>query len=265
MDMSRHEDGGYAQSGKDDFQSVQAMLADAAEAGVSRVVQVGCDLPDLQWTVDAAERFASVVATVALHPNAAAELAASAKLADALSEVDRIAGSSSRVRGIGETGLDFFRTGPEGHLAQEESFRAHIEIARSRDLALTIHDRDAHADVMRILDDARLPERVVFHCFSGDVDMARWCVERGFFLSFAGTVTFKNAAGLRNALTATTLENVLVETDAPFLTPHPYRGRPNASYLMPLTVRTIADVLSRDLGDVCEALQTNSDRAFGPW
>lgn len=265
MDLARREDARRRGAGSSDFGFAEAMLSEAAAVGVSRVVQVGCDPRDLQWAVDVAERFDNVVSTVALHPNSAAELAADGKLTHALAELDEVAGSSSRVRGVGETGLDFYRTGPDGHRAQEESFRAHIEIARRRDLTLTIHDRDAHDDVMRILDDSHVPDRVVFHCFSGDVDMARWCVERGFFLSFAGTVTFKNAAPLRNALAATPLANILVETDAPFLTPHPYRGRPNASYLVPLTVRTMADVLRRDLDEVCEALQLNSDNAFGAW
>lgn len=248
-----------------DHGRVAEWLDEAAAVGVTRVVQVGCDLPDLQWAVDVAERFPTAVATVALHPNLAPELAAAGKLDDALAEVDRVAGSSDRVRGIGETGLDFFRTGPEGRGAQEASFRAHIEIARRRGLALTIHDRDAHDDVLRILADAELPDRVVFHCFSGDADMARRCAERGWFLSFAGPVTFKNAASLRNALAVTPPENVLVETDAPFLTPHPHRGQANTSYLIPLTVRVMADVLRLDLDALCAHLQANTDRAFGTW
>lgn len=260
LDIADGEDDGF---GPDDA------LAAAGDVGVTRVVQVGCDLPGSAWAVGLAERHPAVVATVALHPNEAPKLAAADRLDDALAEIDRLAGhgagAGGRVRGVGETGLDHFRTGPDGRAAQEESFRAHIEIARRHDLALVIHDRDAHDDVLRVLDDADVPERVVFHCFSGDADMARHCAERGWFLSFAGTVTFKNAATLRAALAVTPPSNVLVETDAPFLTPHPYRGRPNASYLVPLTVRTIADVLQRELGDVCRSLQANADRAFGSW
>lgn len=259
MDMVRRDLDGDAEV------DVAGALEEASAVGVTRVVQVGCDLPDLQWAVDTAERYPNVVATVALHPNATPDLAANGKLDDALADVDRVAGSSDRVRGIGETGLDYFRTGPEGRGVQEESFRAHIEIARRRGLALTIHDRDAHDDVLRILADADLPDRVVFHCFSGDADMARHYAERGWFLSFAGPVTFKNAAPLRNALAVTPLENVLVETDAPFLTPHPYRGQPNASYLIPLTARVMAEVLRVDLDVLCTHLQANTDRVFGTW
>lgn len=240
-------------------------LSAAAAVGVSRVVQVGVDLEASAWALEAAQRYPNVVATVALHPNEAPRLAVDGRLDAALGEIDRLAGSSDRVRGIGETGLDHFRTTAEGHAAQEESFRAHIEVARRRDLALVIHDRDAHDDILRVLDDAQLPDRVVFHCFSGDAQMARHCAERGWFLSFAGTVTFKNAQQLRYALNSTPLEQILVETDAPFLTPHPYRGRPNASYLVPLTVRTIAEVLGRDLEEVCVAIQKTTSQAFGPW
>ncbi|AYY15666.1 TatD family deoxyribonuclease [Actinobacteria bacterium YIM 96077] len=240
-------------------------LAAAERVGVSRVVQVGVDLPTSGWAVEAAERFSNVVATVAVHPNEAPRLAAAGELDATLAEIDRIAGSSDRVRGVGESGLDHFRTGPDGYQAQEESFRAHIEIARRRGLALAIHDRDAHDEILRVLDDVDVPDRVIFHCFSGDAAMARHCAERGWFLSFAGTVTFKNADALRAALREAPLEQILVETDAPYLTPHPYRGRPNASYLVPLTVRAIAEVLDRDLESVCATIQENTDRAFETW
>jgi TatD DNase family protein len=240
-------------------------LADAAAVNVTRVVQIGCDLPGAAWAVDAAERFESVVAGVALHPNEAPRLAAGGNLDDALTEIDRLAGSSDRVRAVGETGLDHFRTAEDGHAVQEASFRAHVEMARRHAKALVIHDRDAHADVLRVLDDVPLPDRVVFHCYSGDVEMARHCAGRGWFLSFAGTVTFANAGSLRSALAVTPLDRVLVETDAPFLTPHPYRGRPNGSYLVPVTVRKIAEVLQTDLDTTCAALQRNTEEAFGSW
>jgi TatD DNase family protein len=257
MDMAHGPDHSWA--------GPEQALGDAAAVNVTRVVQIGCDLAGAAWAVDAATRFGSVVAGVALHPNEAPRLAARGDLERALSEIDRLAASSDRVRAIGETGLDHFRTGDDGHAAQEASFRAHIEMARRHAKALVIHDRDAHADVLKVLDDAPLPDRVVFHCFSGDVDMARHCAERGWFLSFAGTVTFANAAGLRSALAATPLDRILVETDAPFLTPHPYRGRPNGSYLVPLTVRKIADVLGPDLDTTCAALQRNTEEVFGRW
>jgi TatD DNase family protein len=247
------------------WNSPEEALAAAAAVNVTRVVQIGCDLPGAKWAVTAAQRFASVVAGVALHPNEVPSLAARRQLDDALAEIDRLAGSSDRVRAVGETGLDHFRTGPDGHAVQETSFRAHIELARRHGKALVIHDRDAHADVLRILDDVPLPDHVVFHCFSGDAEMARHCAERGWFVSFAGPVTFKNAGSLRRALAATPLDRILVETDAPFLTPHPYRGKPNASYLVPLTVRAMADVLGGDLEVTCAALQRNTEAAFGPW
>jgi len=240
-------------------------LADAAAVNVTRVVQIGTDLPGSAWAIEAAETFDEIVAGIALHPNEAPRLAAEGELDEALAEIDRMAASSDRVRAIGETGLDHFRTGQEGRAAQEYSFRAHLEMARKHAKALVIHDRDAHADVLRILDDSSLPEVVVFHCYSGDAGMARYCADRGWFLSFAGTVTFRNAEGLRAALAATPVDNVLVETDAPFLTPHPHRGKTNASYLIPLTVRMMAEVLDREVERVCEALQRNTFRAFGSW
>ncbi|HEX6338535.1 MAG TPA: TatD family hydrolase [Jiangellaceae bacterium] len=251
--------------GPDHLSDPKRALADAAAVNVTRVVQIGTDLPGSAWAIEAAETFDEIVAGVALHPNEAPRLAAEGDLDDALAEIDRMAASSDRVRAIGETGLDHFRTGQEGRAAQEYSFRAHLEMARKHAKALVIHDRDAHADVLRVLDDSSLPEVVVFHCYSGDTEMARYCADRGWFLSFAGTVTFRNAEGLRSALAATPVDNVLVETDAPFLTPHPYRGKTNAPYLIPLTVRGMAEVLDRDVEAVCEALERNTFRAFGSW
>ena len=239
-----------------------ALLA-AASVGVPKIVQVGCDRPGVQWAVEAAERFDDIVAAVAMHPNEAPLLAAAGDLDAALAEVDAAA-ARPRVRAVGETGMDFFRTGPEGVAAQEASFRAHIEIADRHGKAVMIHDRDSHADVLRILAD-RAPERVIFHCYSGNAAMAEHCAQRGWFLSFAGTVTFKNAADLREALRVTPIENVLVETDAPFLTPAPYRGRPNASYLIPLTVRVMAEVKGVTVEQMCAAIAENTRRAFGSW
>ena len=167
------------------------------------------------------------------------------------------------VVGVGETGLDYFRTGPEGVAAQQDAFRRHIEIAKRHGKALVIHDRDAHEDVLRILEEEGAPERVVFHCYSGDAAMAKVCAERGYVMSFAGNVTFKNAQNLRDALTVAPLELVLVETDAPFLTPAPYRGRPNAPYLIPVTVRAMAAVRGIDEDALATALAANTARAFG--
>lgn len=251
--------------GPDHLPDPKRALAEAAAVNVTRVVQIGTDLSGSAWAIQAAETFDEIVAGVALHPNEAPRLAARGDLDEALAEIDRMAASSDRVRAIGETGLDYFRTGDDGRAAQEYSFRAHLEMARRHAKALVIHDRDAHADVLRILADSPLPEVVVFHCYSGDSEMARYCADRGWFLSFAGTVTFRNAEGLRAALAATPVDNVLVETDAPFLTPHPYRGKTNAPFLIPLTVRVMAEVLDHDVQTVCAALQRNTFRAFGSW
>ena len=164
---------------------------------------------------------------------------------------------------MGETGLDYFRTGEEGRAVQEESFRRHIDLAKRLDKTLVIHDRDAHDDVLRVLDSEGAPERWVMHCFSGDAGFARECLSRGAYLSFAGTVTFKNAAPLREALAVAPLDRVLVETDAPYLTPMPHRGQVNGSYLVPLTVRAMADVRGDDLGELCAAIDGNTEVAFG--
>jgi TatD DNase family protein len=238
-------------------------IARASEVGVRRIVQIGCDLPGAAWAVRAAEEHAALVAGVALHPNEAPRLAAAGGLDEALAEIERLARAHEKVRAIGETGLDFFRTGPEGRDAQVESFARHIDLAKRLDRTLVIHDRDAHDAVLDVLDAEGPPERWVMHCFSGNPRFARSCLDRGAHLSFAGTVTFKNAQPLRDALAVTPLDRVLVETDAPFLTPTPYRGRPNASYLVPVTVRAMAEVRGNDLGDLCQAIDANTETAFG--
>ena len=186
-----------------------------------------------------------------------------ASLDAALDEIEELAASSDRVRAVGETGLDYFRTGEEGRPAQQRSFRRHVELAKRLDRTLVIHDREAHADVLRILDEEGVPDRFVMHCFSGDADFARACVDRGGWLSFAGTVTFKNAEPLREALRVVPQDRVLVETDAPYLTPAPHRGRPNASYLVPLTMRSMAATRGEDLTELCAAVDANSEAAFG--
>lgn len=237
-------------------------LARAAAVGVPRVVQVGCDLSGSRWAVRTATDHDAVVAAVALHPNEAPALAARGELADALAEIEDLARDPA-VRAVGETGLDHFRTGPEGRGAQVDSFRVHLAIARRLGRTLVIHDRDAHAEVLRVVDEQGPPDRWVMHCFSGDAAFARECLERGAYLSFAGTVTFRNAEPLREALRVTPLDRVLVETDAPYLTPAPHRGRTNASYLVPHTVRAVAEVTDRDLREVCETVETNTFAAFG--
>ncbi|MGC5287296.1 TatD family hydrolase [Micromonospora sp. DT231] len=240
---------------------VAVAIALATTVGVDRLVQVGVDVASSRWGADTADKYSAVLATVALHPNEAPRLD---DLDEALREIESLA-ARERVRGIGETGMDFFRTGDEGRAAQEASFRAHIAIAKRYDKALVIHDRDAHADVLRILDDEGAPDTVVLHCFSGDAEFARECVRRGYLLSFAGTVTFGSATALREAAALTPLDQLLVETDAPYLTPTPHRGRPNASYLIPVTVRALAATTGSDLDELCAAISATGDRAFGPW
>jgi TatD DNase family protein len=240
---------------------VEALITAAAKAGVDRIVQVGVDVASSRWSAELAARHPAVLAAVALHPNEAPRLA---DLDEALREIEALA-AEPRVRGIGETGLDTFRTGDDGRFAQETSFRAHIAIAKRYAKALIIHDREAHDDVLRVLDEEGAPETVILHCFSGDAGFAAECVRRGYLLSFAGTVTFGNAVGLREAAALTPPEQMLVETDAPYLTPMPYRGRPNASYLIPLTVRALAATAGADLDTLCAAISHNGERVLGPW
>jgi TatD DNase family protein len=233
----------------------------AASVGVTRLVQVGVDVESSRWGAALAASQPAVLATVALHPNEAPRLR---ELDDALRIIEGLAGQE-RVRGIGETGLDTYRTGEDGRAAQEASFRAHIQIAKDTGKALVIHDRDAHADVLRVLDEEGAPDTVVLHCFSGDESFAVECVKRGYVLSFAGTVTFRNAQPLRDAAAVTPLDQILVETDAPYLTPMPFRGRRNGSYLIPLTVRSLAETKNVDLEELCAAISANGERVFGSW
>lgn len=238
---------------------------DAAEAvGVQGAVQVGCDLESSRFTVQAVERDSRLLGAVAIHPNDAPKYARNGKLEDALSEIEILA-SHPRIRAIGETGLDFFRTEGEGLAHQRYSFRRHIDIAKRLDLTLQIHDRDAHDDVVQVLKEEGAPSRVVFHCFSGDEDLARICNNEGWYMSFAGTLTFKNAGDLRSALAIADPDRVLVETDAPYLTPHPFRGRPNASYMIPYTVRAMAELTSSELSILCSGIAANTLRAYGSW
>jgi TatD DNase family protein len=242
---------------------VAEALAAAAAVGVPRIVQIGCDLRGARWAVEAAATHDALVAGVALHPNEAPRLP---DLDAALAEIEQLAQAHDKVRAVGETGLDSYRTGEEGRAVQEESFRRHIDLAKRLDKTLVIHDRDAHEDVLRVIDDEGAPERWVMHCFSGDAAFARACLDRGAHLSFAGTVTFRNAEPVREAARIAPIDKILVETDAPYLTPMPHRGRTNASYLVPLTVRTIADLRKHDLEALCAAIDTNTETAFGgPW
>jgi TatD DNase family protein len=238
--------------------SVEEQLAAGRAVGIDTVVQVGIDVPSSRLSASLAAAHDSVWATVALHPNEAGRGAATD---EALAEIASLARDPGVVA-VGETGLDHFRTGPDGHRLQEESFRAHIQIAKDAGKALVIHDRDAHDDVLRVLREEGAPERVVFHCYSGGEAMARECASHGYYLSFAGPVTFKPNDALRAAAALCPQDRLLVETDAPFLTPMPFRGRPNAPYLVPLTVRALAAVRGEDLAELCGALAANTRRAF---
>ncbi|OYN97456.1 AraC family transcriptional regulator [Enemella evansiae] len=237
-------------------------LERAAAVNITRIVQVGTDVEGSRWAVEAARRFDTVVATVSIHPNDAARLGRTG-LPDALAEIDRLAGED-RVRGVGETGLDYFRTTEtELQQLQQESFAAHIAMATRHDRTLVIHDRDAHDDILAVLDAEGVPERVVMHCFSGDADFARACLDRGAWLSFPGPVTYKANSALREALRITPADRLLTETDAPYLVPVPWRGYPNASYLIPHTVRFMAEERGDDLDELCDSLTSNAFAAFG--
>lgn len=248
--------------GDDGGLSLDVQLDRAAAVGIAGVVQAGGDIDSSRWSADAAARHPRVLAAVAIHPNEAPEYAAAGRLDEAIAVIDELA-AQPRVRAIGETGLDFFRTGEEGRGAQFASFEAHIALAKKHGIAMQIHDRDAHEAVLATLTRVGAPERTVFHCFSGDADMARVAADAGYYLSFAGNVTFRNAQNLRDALAVASRDHILVETDAPFLTPTPYRGRPNAPYLVPVTVRFMAAELGVDVDELCAQLAQNTIDVYG--
>ena len=249
---------------EDIFMSVEDSLAKAKAVGITGIVQVGVDVPSSKWAIKTAQEFSQIHATVALHPNEAPVIAlekGESALDEAIAEIAELA-KEDVVKAIGETGVDFYRTSEEGRDFQEKSFRAHIKIANKLNKPVMVHDRDAHLDALRILDDEKA-QQVIFHCYSGDKEFAQELVKRGWYLSFAGTCTFKNAQNLREALQVTPLENVLVETDAPFLTPMPYRGYPNSSYMIPLTLATMANEMNVDINTVADATRTNAEKLFG--
>ena len=245
-----------------------ALLAWAEQVGVPKVVQIGCDVESAEWSVPFAREHPNVAVGVGVHPNDAARIGVRqgrGALEAAWARIDELARDPA-VCAVGETGLDYFRTPEsEGQAIQHESFRWHIDLARELDKTLVIHDRDSHDDVISVLLDQGAPKRVVFHCFSGDVDMARVCAKHGWFMSFAGVITFGSAEGLREALRTVPDDLLLVETDAPYLTPKPNRGRVNATYLMPWTVRRMAEERGVDVEKLCDDIVANTHRAFGHW
>jgi TatD DNase family protein len=243
-----------------DSESVRHVLDEAKSVGVDRIVQVGYSAEQSQWCAALADLYPGrVLAAVALHPNEAPVVE---DLAADLAIIEELA-YMPRVRAIGETGLDYFRTPPELRGAQQESFKWHIEMAKKTNKALVIHDRDSHDDVLSVLLEVGAPEKTVFHCFSGDVEMAKTCIERGYILSFAGTMTFKNAPALREAVKLVPHEQLLVETDSPFLAPTPHRGMQNTPAQIPTIVRAMAAERGEDLAQLCDALSRNTERVFG--
>jgi TatD DNase family protein len=274
---------------------VEEVLADARAVGICRVVTIGTDLASSRWAAECAAAHPDVYAAVAIHPNEteaavaaqpggggarqdgpgpAEAVPADALLTEAvlteavraeavLAEIEALA-ALPRVRAVGETGLDYYRDWAAPPL-QRDWFRAHIEIAKRTGKALVIHDREAHEDVLRILAEQGPPDRVVFHCFSGDERMARQCAEAGYVMSFAGNLTFASAQPLRDAAAAAPPHLLLVETDAPFLTPVPYRGKPNAPWFAALTLRKLAEVKGMDTAELCGQVTRTAERVFGPW
>ncbi len=237
----------------------------ANRAGILGVVQVGVTLESSKWSARLAAKEPRVLAAVALHPNEAPLYGTTERLIEAIAEIEALAGQP-RVRAIGETGLDFFRTeGPHSLELQQLSFEEHIRIAKENNLALMIHDREAHDEVVETLKRVGAPEKVVMHCYSGDLEFAKICAEQGWYMSFAGNITIKRNQHLRDALAFAPAELLLVETDAPFLTPEPFRGRPNASYLVPITVRKMAEVRGVDVNRLAAQLTANTENVYGSW
>ena len=243
-----------------DSDAVRQVLDDAKSVNVDRIVQVGYSAEQSQWCVDMANAFPGrVLAAVALHPNEApvvADMQADWAIIEKLAQ-------EPRVRAIGETGLDYFRTEPALRKRQQESFKRHIDLAKRTNKALVIHDRDSHDDVLSILLEVGAPEKTVFHCFSGDVEMAKICIDRGYILSFAGTITFKNAPALRDALKLVPHDQLLVETDSPFLAPMPHRGALNTPAQIANIVRAMAAERNEDVAELATALSVNAERIFG--
>ncbi|MDR1295457.1 MAG: TatD family hydrolase [Bifidobacteriaceae bacterium] len=265
-DNHTHIEPGQAPREAGEELALAEQVARAAAVGVTRIVQCGCDLDSARWTANVAVANPAVVGAIAIHPNEAPRLTAQGEFPEALAIIGRLSGDNPRIRAIGETGLDYYRTrDPEAQAIQRSAFRDHIALAKELDLALQIHDREAHSDILAILDSDGAPDRTVFHCFSGDRTMAVLAASRGWFISVAGPVTFAGNDGLREAVCAVPLSQVLVETDAPYLTPHPYRGRPNAPYMVPHTVRTVAELAGVPLDAACRTLDANTTRVYGEW
>jgi TatD DNase family protein len=237
----------------------------AGQVGILGAVQVGVTLESSKWCAEVAAKDSRLLAAVAIHPNEAAKYESRQSLDNDIEGINQLA-SEPRVRAIGETGLDFFRTeDSQGIEFQQYSFERHIDLAKQHNLALQIHDRDAHDKVVETLLRVGAPDKVVFHCYSGDLELAKICSENGWYTSFAGNITIKRNQHLRDSLKAMPITNILVETDAPFLTPEPLRGRPNAPYLVPITVRFMADQLDMDANELSGQIAQNTIEVYGSW
>jgi len=294
-------DSGADCSPVDTFRAAESQLRLAKKAGIDAIVQVGCEIPSARWTDqwlrhlgtvvsrrrDAApqpteQQMALAVGAIAIHPNEAVRHAGVYEVAkdglepedrphhqialkDAIAEIAELAKNNERIRAIGETGMDMFRAGPKGAEVQRQAFRDHIAIAKELNLALQIHDREAHAQVIETLKQDGAPTKTVFHCFSGDAEMAQICAENGWYMSFAGPVTYKANDELRAALIIAPQHLILAETDAPYLTPHPYRGQPNAPYAVNYTIRAMAEYRGVSLEEMCQTIAHNSEKVYGPW
>ena len=239
---------------------IKQTLAEAASVGIDRVVQVGYSAEQSIWSVKCAESFVGqVLAAVALHPNEAPVVE---DLEKDLKVIEELA-ANPRVRAIGETGLDFFRTPENLRDRQKYSFARHIKMAKEHKKALVIHDRDSHRAVLDLLIQEGAPDKTIFHCYSGDAEMAKECIANQYILSFAGTVTFKNAPELREAVVLVPIEQLLVETDSPFLAPMPNRGALNTPAQIPNTLRVIADLRNESVDYLAGAISENAERIFG--
>ena len=242
-----------------DAPEIGKVLANAKSVGIDRIVQVGYSAEQSEWGVKLAEHWPNILAAVALHPNEAPVIE---DLEADLAKIEALS-IHPRVRAIGETGLDFFRTEPALQERQKYSFRRHIDLAKRVNKALVIHDRDAHRAVLDVLTEEGAPEKVIFHCYSGDAEMARECIEKGYILSFAGTLTFKNAPALREAVKLVPIDQLLVETDSPFLAPMPHRGSLNTPAQIPTILRFMADERGEDVDELATAISNNCERLFG--
>jgi TatD DNase family protein len=237
----------------------------AGQVGILGAVQVGVTLESSKWCAEVAAKDSRLLAAVAIHPNEAAKYESKQALDNDIEGIALLA-REPRVRAIGETGLDFFRTeDTQGIAFQQYSFERHIDIAKQHNLALQIHDRDAHDKVVETLLRNGAPDKVVFHCYSGDLELAKICTDNGWYTSFAGNITIKRNQHLRDSLKAMPKTKILVETDAPFLTPEPLRGRPNAPYLVPITVRFMAQQLGMDANELSGQIAQNTIEVYGSW